>query len=185
MFMFMLLLLLSLLLLLLLLLLALLLLLTLAMILAEKLKVMSRKERKPNAEKLLPGPHVPPDLGSVRSRWLLYGYSHFHHIDWKTTFTRQKAFWNGELCGPAALVDCNLLSLLLDYWLKCNPRLKNRKEPGGHGKYITHGYVLQFSNWVVLRFSIKNLKDILLFSKWDDLRISNGDAQDWRMSSNF
>ena len=67
MFMFMLLLLLSLLLLLLLLLLALLLLLTLAMILAEKLKVMSRKERKPKAEKLLPGPHVPPDLGTISS----------------------------------------------------------------------------------------------------------------------
>ena len=63
MFIFMLLLLLSLLLLLLLLLLALLLLLTLAMILAEKLKVMSRKERKPKAEKLLPAVHVPPDLG--------------------------------------------------------------------------------------------------------------------------
>ena len=64
MFMFMLLLLLSLLLLLLLLLLALLLLLTLAMMLAEKLKVMSRKDRKPKAEKLLPGPHVSPDLGA-------------------------------------------------------------------------------------------------------------------------
>ena len=46
-------------------LLALLLLLTLAMILAEKLKVISRKERKPKAEKLLPGPQVPPDLGST------------------------------------------------------------------------------------------------------------------------
>ena len=59
-------------------LLALLLLLTLAMILAEKLKVISRKERKPKAEKLLPGPQVPPDLGSYVQGDFLYGYSHFH-----------------------------------------------------------------------------------------------------------
>ena len=48
--------------LLLLLLLTLLFLLTLAIMLAEKLEVMSRKDRKPKAEKLLPRPHISPDL---------------------------------------------------------------------------------------------------------------------------